>query len=338
MMVRPRESFDQRLLEASLRITPEPRRAALAARRIRQRGRHREVCGPRARAAHREHDHGASTRRSAQTTIRVEPLRPPLFRSRTASDDMPDLLRSIERGHHDPERVIDEWARGFVRTKGATDTLDMLQRHDRRTSTPSSPTWRATKRAPKRPWRRWRQAARHLSRLRRADDRGRARLGLAARFVSGYLYDPDKHKPLIGGGNTHAWVRIFLPGSGWIEFDPTNGIVGNNGLIRVAVARDPYQAVPISGTWRGFPADNLGDEGERKTCTCRARQPPTQTDSRDAAKSCDATPDSAMLEQPAMQIRAGYEISLRCEQPTPLIGATERSPVARSHDLRTPDS
>jgi transglutaminase-like putative cysteine protease len=83
-------------------------------------------------------------------------------------------------------------------------------------------------------------------------------LGLAARFVSGYLYDPMRHEPLIGGGNTHAWVRIFLPGSGWVEFDPTNGIVGNRGLIRVAVARDPQQAVPISGTWRGFPSDNLG--------------------------------------------------------------------------------
>jgi transglutaminase-like putative cysteine protease len=48
-------------------------------------------------------------------------------------------------------------------------------------------------------------------------------------------------------------VRVYLPGSGWVEFDPTNGIVGNHGLIRVAVARDIYQAVPISGTWRGFP-------------------------------------------------------------------------------------
>jgi hypothetical protein len=83
-------------------------------------------------------------------------------------------------------------------------------------------------------------------------------LGLAARFVSGYVYDPVRHEPLVGGGHTHAWVRIFLPGSGWVEFDPTNGIVGNSGLIRVAVARDPRQAVPISGTWRGFPADNLG--------------------------------------------------------------------------------
>jgi hypothetical protein len=43
-----------------------------------------------------------------------------------------------------------------------------------------------------------------------------------------------------------------------MEFDPTNGIVGNRDLIRVAVARDPIQAVPIWGTWSGFPSDSLG--------------------------------------------------------------------------------
>ena len=53
-------------------------------------------------------------------------------------------------------------------------------------------------------------------------------------------------------------MRIFLPGSGWVEFDPTNGIVGNRDLIRVAVARDPRQAVPLHGSFFGFPADDLG--------------------------------------------------------------------------------
>ena len=62
----------------------------------------------------------------------------------------------------------------------------------------------------------------------------------------------------MGGGATHAWVQIYLPASGWIEFDPTNAKVGNRDLIRVAVARDPAQAVPVSGTWTGAPADFLG--------------------------------------------------------------------------------
>jgi transglutaminase-like putative cysteine protease len=84
-------------------------------------------------------------------------------------------------------------------------------------------------------------------------------LGLAARFVSGYLYVPDKDEPgRVGGGATHAWLEVYLPGAGWMEFDPTNGIVGNRDLIRVAVVRDPRQAVPLSGSWRGNLSDFLG--------------------------------------------------------------------------------
>ncbi len=51
-------------------------------------------------------------------------------------------------------------------------------------------------------------------------------------------------------------------GAGWAEFDPTNGIVGNRDLIRVAVARQASQAVPLAGTWTGFPADSLGMDVE----------------------------------------------------------------------------
>jgi transglutaminase-like putative cysteine protease len=84
-------------------------------------------------------------------------------------------------------------------------------------------------------------------------------LGLAARFVSGYLHVPERPTKLYkGGGSTHAWAQVYIPGAGWMEFDPTNGGIGNRDLIRVAVARDPIQAVPIWGTWRGFPSDSEG--------------------------------------------------------------------------------
>ena len=90
-------------------------------------------------------------------------------------------------------------------------------------------------------------------------------LGLAAQFVSGYIHSPSRkpgQKTSTGGGHTHAWLRVYLPSSGWVEFDPTNGIVGNTDLIRVAVARDPRQAAPLHGTWAGFPTDYLGMEVE----------------------------------------------------------------------------
>src|SRR5206468_5476999 len=64
-------------------------------------------------------------------------------------------------------------------------------------------------------------------------------LGLAARFVSGYLYVPEYGGGgRVRGGATHAWLQVYIPGAGWIEFDPTNGVVGNRDLIRVAVVRD----------------------------------------------------------------------------------------------------
>ena len=89
------------------------------------------------------------------------------------------------------------------------------------------------------------------------------RLGIAARFVTGYLYDPAVDGgagTVIGAGATHAWMQAYLPGAGWVPFDPTNALMGGPSLIRVAVARDPSQAAPLSGTWYGAPNDYLGME------------------------------------------------------------------------------
>ncbi len=82
--------------------------------------------------------------------------------------------------------------------------------------------------------------------------------GLAAQFVSGYLYDEaliDAGGGLVGGGATHAWIQVYLPGVGWVEFDPTNALVGGRNLIRVAVAREAAQAAPLAGSFTGNPAD-----------------------------------------------------------------------------------
>ncbi len=82
-------------------------------------------------------------------------------------------------------------------------------------------------------------------------------LGVASRFVSGYIFMP-KSSGLAGGGATHAWVQAYLPGAGWIDFDPTNSIIGNRNLIRVAVAWTPEQVLPLWGTYEGSPEAFVG--------------------------------------------------------------------------------
>jgi len=80
-------------------------------------------------------------------------------------------------------------------------------------------------------------------------------LGLGARIVSGYFGGP-----IFGfsPGSTHAWVEIFVPGPGWIAYDPTNRTIGDGALIPVARARSIHQVVPVAGTFTGVSSDFLG--------------------------------------------------------------------------------
>ncbi len=250
IMVRPRESYDQHLIDAVLRIDPEPSEVRWL----------QDVFGNSVAIA--TFDRRAE-RLCFDSQVRVEHNPAELqdvdiedyarfYPFTYSSEEMPDLLRSIERQHLDPLRQIDRWARRFVSSSGPTDTLTMLADMTaaiRREFTYVARPEKGTQ-SPIETLARRKGTCRDYAMLMIEAVRA---LGFAARFVSGYVYSPSERDHRTGGGNTHAWVRVYLPGSGWVEFDPTNGIVGSRGLIRVAIARDIYQAVPISGTWNGFP-------------------------------------------------------------------------------------
>lgn len=176
-----------------------------------------------------------------------------------AAEEIPDLGRLAERHYPDPDHAVDLWARRFVQAGGRRDTLALLtamntaiqhdftyvRRDEEGTQTPVETLVGRS------------GSCRDFALLMMEAVRS---LGFAARFVSGYLYDSrlvgdPTGRWLVGGGATHAWLAIYLPGAGWVEFDPTNGIVGGENLIRVAVARDPSQVPPLSGNFLGDPAD-----------------------------------------------------------------------------------
>ena len=76
-------------------------------------------------------------------------------------------------------------------------------------------------------------------------------------------YNPDhQYVGSAGAGSTHAWAEVFVPGAGWIIFDPTNRGIGGFNLIPVAVARDLRQATPVSGSFVGMTNAFSGIEVE----------------------------------------------------------------------------
>ncbi len=172
------------------------------------------------------------------------------------SADQPDLQSTIERHRPDPDGVIASWAAQFRDPKHTIPTLELLSaimEGARAQITYRSRIAIGTQ-DPVVTLKRGTGTCRDYALLMMEAVRS---LGLAARFVTGYIYK-DGPSANVGGGATHAWVQVFVPGAGWIEFDPTNGIVGNRDLIRVAVTRDPSQAVPLSGTFTSTGGRYLG--------------------------------------------------------------------------------
>jgi transglutaminase-like putative cysteine protease len=165
----------------------------------------------------------------------------------------------LEPHYPDPADRLGSWARGFVRSN-PTNTLALLadlnsgvrawisyqSRETEGTQTPIETLNRG--------WGSCRDLAVLLIEAARS-------LGFGARVVTGYLYNASADgfaASAIGAGTTHAWADIYLPGVGWIAYDPTNGTIGGRDLIRVAVTRDISQAVPVAGSFVGMTDDYLG--------------------------------------------------------------------------------
>ena len=174
-------------------------------------------------------------------------------------DEWSDLAGYLRPHAEDPDGSVAAWAKGFV--AGDQDrTTDVLRRmlHTFR----SDFTYRAREDEGTQP-------PGETLRMKSGTCRDFAwlmvealrRLGIASRFVSGYLYDAALDGGAVGmtgSGSTHAWLQVFLPGAGWLDYDPTNSISAGFDLIPVAYARHPGQAIPLAGTWFGDARDYLG--------------------------------------------------------------------------------
>ena len=252
LMFRPRDSHDLRLLDTSISLSPPAT--------IRW---YHDVFGNSIALATFS---DAEAELRIVSTIKVEHYASssPLFELETyartfpfsyPTDAWPDLGRTVERHYPDPEHLVDAWAHDFLSKNGETNTMGLLvsmtqaiqqrfgyeRRYAEGTQTPVETLTLGV------------GSCRDFALLMMEAARS---LGLAARFVMGYLHDPGSENApstTVGGRETHAWAQIFLPGAGWVEFDPTNGLVGGNNLIRVAVTRDPIQAVAVSGMFTGPP-------------------------------------------------------------------------------------
>jgi transglutaminase-like putative cysteine protease len=258
LMVRPQDSHDLRLNAATLTVEPPPAVTRWA----------HDVFGN--SLCLLEWDPATLTERlviTSELELTHYPAGPELpaatldpaaehFPFSYAMEEMPDLARLAERQTPDPGRVVDGWARRFIQGAENTGTLAMLEAMTRAIQAEFTYEARAEEgtQLPADTIALGTGTCRDFALLMMEAARC---LGLAAKFVTGYLYDGGA-TGVVGGGATHAWCAIYLPGAGWLEFDPTNGLIAGDNLIRVGSTRMPEQASPISGGYIGKAEDFSG--------------------------------------------------------------------------------
>ncbi len=260
VIFRPRDSHDLRVLATDLQVSPE------AAVRL--------IQDPHSNSIAIVQPHGEATELRIECSFTIEhahthnlelPLDPAaeFFPFAYSVQERFDLEHYLRPHHDDPQGELTAWARQFIRTDGPTRTRELLvamNQHIRERFTYAARDEEGTQ-TPLQTLMLGRGSCRDFALLMMEAAR---RLGVATRFVSGYLYDPaldaaeGSASDVIGAGSTHAWLQAYLPGAGWVPFDPTNNLLGGNTLIRVGVARDPHQAAPISGTCFGAADAYLG--------------------------------------------------------------------------------
>lgn len=246
LLLRPREGRDVRLLSSDIVTTPEATTTWA-----------RDVHGNAVATA----TFAAPTDRLViEGTTRVELSAAPYpvfdiaasaiaYPFRYSDDEWTDLGALAAQQHPD-DGGLRAWARRFVAAT-PTDTLSLLR--DLSAGVADDVAYAAREdegtQAPQRTLALGRGSCRDLATLLVEAARS---LGFGARIVSGYLHDPTR--TLLGSadaGSTHAWAEVYVPGAGWITFDPTNRRMGGANLIPVAVARDVRQAMPIVGSYLG---------------------------------------------------------------------------------------
>ena len=165
-------------------------------------------------------------------------------------DEMTDLGALRLQSYLDAQGQLRDWAQGFVAER-PTDTLNLLRDISAGVATQITYEMREEEytQSPVQTLSRGRGSCRDLAAL--FVDAVRS-LGFGARIVSGYLYDADSDAVgSAGNGSTHAWAEVYVPGAGWITFDPTNRSIGGHNLVPVAVARHIRQVIPVAGSYVG---------------------------------------------------------------------------------------